>query len=166
MTSQLNYPAHLFVSILESPRFFFARLPCRGATATGHAMNGPEMGAETVYEISVDRTLRLVHVRILGVMSPDIAATYERNLKWEIENLCRIRSGFSILVDLREAPVTSKNDTERIQNRMRWYISYDLRKAAYIVESTIHQLQVRRLAIDDRFNCFTSEEDAMAWLRS
>lgn len=117
-----------------------------------------------MYEISVDRKLRLVRVRIVGALSPDMAAAYERNLKLEIVNLCKIRPGFSLLIDLREASVASKDSVENLQNRKRWLIDHGLRKSAYIVKGMIHQMQIRRLAIDDRFNNFVSEEDAMAWL--
>ena len=117
-----------------------------------------------MYDISVDRALRLVRVRIVGLLSPEVAAAYERDLKWQILNLGGSQKGYFLLIDLRESQVASKNDTGNLQKRMQWHVANGLCKSAYIVKSALHQIQIRRLSPDDHFNYFVSEEEAMSWL--
>ena len=94
-----------------------------------------------------------------------MAADYERELKRHILDLTSDAGSFDLLVDLRESQVISQQNTRQVQDRMRWYVDHGLRRSAMIFTSMLLQMQTRRLAPDERFNYFTSVEEAMTWLQ-
>lgn len=119
-----------------------------------------------MYEIGVDRSLRLIRVRLSGVPAADEVANYERDLKQRVLDLTRDGKEFNLLIDLRESKLLAQQDTKQVQERMQWHVEHGLRKAALVITSMLLQMQTRRIAPDNRFNYFTSEEEAMAWVRS
>jgi hypothetical protein len=119
-----------------------------------------------MYEIGVDRSLRLIRVRLAGLPAAVEVANYERELKQRVLDLTRDGREFKLLIDLRDSKVLAQQDTKQVQERMQWHVEHGLHKAALVITSMLLQMQTKRIAPDNRFNYFTSEEEAMAWLRS
>ena len=118
------------------------------------------------YEIHVDRSRRLLRVSFTGLPDDVTLEAYERDIKRHITDFTSDGGSFDFLFDLRDTKVVEKQNLPQLQARNRWYVEHGLRRSASIVTSALLAMQTRRFAVDDRFKQFTSEEEAMAWLRS
>ena len=117
------------------------------------------------YEIHIDRPHRLLRVSFSGLPDADTFEAYFRDVKRHISDLTGDGGWFDFLFDLRETQVLEQQSLPQLQARARWYVDHGLRRSAMIVTSALLRMQTQRVAVDDRFQHFTSEVEAMEWLQ-
>jgi len=117
-----------------------------------------------MYSIETDRIGRLVRFKATGFFDDTEADRFRAELTSVIADLTRTVGGFKILADLRETDVLPQTSVKSIQAQMQWTANKGVERSAVLVSSMLQQMQIKRIIPDDRFQCFTSEPDALRWL--
>jgi hypothetical protein len=117
-----------------------------------------------MHHITVVEGRRLVSFALSGFLDRTALESFELDLKRTVRELSAGGAHFDVLADLREMSVLAKTETDFSHRVMAWLGDNGLRKSASIVASTLIGLQTVRLADDERFRYFLSENDALAWL--
>jgi hypothetical protein len=119
-----------------------------------------------MYHISVDRTQRLIRCESIGYPATDEVIRFNEDLRAAVRELRASGLHFSMLADMRKAVVLAQSDTAVISGEVQWLIQNGMQKTAILVASTLQQMQMNRIAADPAFRCFTSEQEALDWLRN
>ena len=107
---------------------------------------------------------RLIRAKVSGFWTIDTARQFEAEMKRHIKGLLASGSWFDLLVDLTDVKPVTQDVSDHNRRVMTEQISMGLRKSANIVSSAITAIQVRRTSGSEKFQTFTSEEAARAWL--
>lgn len=117
-----------------------------------------------MFVITPEPDKQLIRATLFGFWTIETARQFDAEMKSHIKQLLIQKPWFDFLVDLREVKPVAPEVNEFNRRVMADQISMGLRKSANIVSSTLLGMQLRRVAGDERFQTFSSEEDALAWL--
>lgn len=117
-----------------------------------------------MFAIKAEPENRLICLKFSGFITMDIACQFEAEIQKQIELLRASGPWFDLLVDLTEAQPVTQDVSDKNRKMMTRQIEMGLRKSANIVSSALTAMQLRRTAGSDKFQTFTTEEAARAWL--
>ncbi|MHA7820485.1 MAG: hypothetical protein ACX930_12635 [Erythrobacter sp.] len=90
---------------------------------------------------------------------------FESDLKSAIERVRGREGEFDLLSDFSKAGVMDQSRASESQKVVAWCAANGLRKAANVMGSLIHTMQVKRLSKqDERFGYFQTVGEAERWL--
>jgi hypothetical protein len=107
---------------------------------------------------------RLIRLKLAAPKTESDVATFSLELRRAVQRLCETGTTFDVLADLRDIIVVPQTEIVQARDQLQWLANNGLRKAANIVGHTLTTMQIRRLATDSRFEYFSSEAEALAWL--
>lgn len=119
-----------------------------------------------MYSITVDLERKLLFVIAKDLATPDDMERYDRDIRTQVRILRASVQDFDLLLDAREAFTLPQALTSTVQDGLRWLVDNGMRRAAFLVASTLMKMQLDRLANNPAIACFESEEEALAWLAS
>jgi hypothetical protein len=118
------------------------------------------------FELSLDRSARLLRTTMRGFWDVATVRQYERALWPKLRELAALKPGTTFsLVDSIDFPVQSKAVTEALGPVMidrAGQLHPD--RTAILVADALVRMQVSRHVVDDRVRVFLSEAEAMEWL--
>lgn len=117
------------------------------------------------FEISSDVPGGLLRYKIMGFWDPNTQKRFEGKLLNEMKRFQRIGIQFDCIADLTETMPMGHGVQHEFQTVFNAAQKMGLRKTAAIVANTILKLQLLRLSGSDSYQCFTSEQDALNWLK-
>jgi len=117
-----------------------------------------------MHEIVVESKNRLIRFCLVGLLERAEFEAFDASMRRHVRELTVKGGDFDVLADLRRTSVMPQTETQVASGQMKWLVEAGLRKAAHIMQSTLLVLQMKRLANDERFAYFTTEEDALHWL--
>lgn len=117
-----------------------------------------------MFVITPEPEKQLIRAKLVGYWTFETAQEFASQMTSHIDQLLQRKPWFDLLVDLTEVKPVSQEVSEFNRRVMANQIAMGLRKSANIVTSTIIGIQLRRVAGDEKFQVFISEEEALAWL--
>lgn len=120
------------------------------------------------FEISADHQAGIVRIRVWGFWSGAEAEAYRKEMVRQVDSL--LGKPWSALVDVRLYPV-QKTQVQTIHRMVMGYsLMNGMVRSANIVGGRLTRIQVERLAESvspsgERFRYFTTEKEALKWLR-
>lgn len=116
-----------------------------------------------MYEITFDVARKLLRLALIGHWNRDVIEQFDRDRTATLESLGWSTGSYDCLVDLRQQGVQSREVAER-GGEISAVGSHLPRRTAVIASGMLAKLQVERVTGENE-RVFTSEEEAMAWLR-
>lgn len=127
-------------------------------------MTCDDSNAQAPFTLSVDFAGRLIRYKFSSVWDLDTYQRYKQAALTEMRKFKATSTPFDMLGDLTEHPPQPQFLNHEREEMVRLTGDMGLRKCAIIVSSAISRLQLSRLT-SDSYAFFSSEADAMAWLR-
>jgi hypothetical protein len=117
-----------------------------------------------MHTIEFDRSMGIIRIKTMGFWTVEEAGCYWRELKDHVEAARRSRGRALTLIDARESKVQSPQVIERLSGIQALVVHLPADRVAHVPNSTLLQMQVRRMITSPQARAFLSLEDAEAWL--
>lgn len=119
---------------------------------------------EATYEFTADPPRRLMRLTVKGFWDATTAEAFERDFRKTARSLNCPADRYRIIVDARAYDLPSQDLSARFQ-KIAGDPTLRARYSAVITHSALLKMQVSR-GLDDSIRCFSTEDDALAWLSS
>jgi hypothetical protein len=117
------------------------------------------------FEISVDGSEAMIRYRMKGFWDEAIYARFHEAILFEMRRLHLRGTPFDLLGDLTEFPPQPRHLSDARERLVQDARAMGLRKCGVVTSSQLVKLQLGRLS-NHFYQFFTSEAEALAWIRS
>lgn len=117
-----------------------------------------------MFEITADQSRRLLHIRMWGFWDAATMAAYSVEVKNKMASLLRGLGCKSILIDMIDYPIQSKEIANTHADFLRVVRDRGESRVAIVMQSALSKLQASRVANDTGHRTFDTIVEAQAWL--
>ena len=117
------------------------------------------------FEISVDGSGAMIRYRMKGFWDADSYARFHEAILLEMRKFHSRGEPFDLIGDLTEFPPQPQNLNEARERLAQEARAMGLRKCGVVTSSPLAKMQLSRLS-NHFYQFFTSEADALAWIRT
>jgi hypothetical protein len=116
------------------------------------------------FEISVDGSAAMIRYRMKGFWDEDAYARFHAAILLEMRRFHSRGEPFDLIGDLTEFPPQPRNLNDAREMLAQEARAMGLRKCGVVTSSPLVKMQLSRLS-NHFYQFFTSEADALAWIR-
>lgn len=116
-----------------------------------------------MYEVKTNALKNRLHISVEGAMKKNEVEVYKSTVKKNVEML---KSGFTVLIDLRKTSVVDQETLRQMQETKKIAVAAGLSRSAVVVESAILKMQINRSFKDvgPQDKAFTELDEAEKFL--
>lgn len=115
---------------------------------------------QDMFEIRYDPVARMLHLRLSGFWTPEVASRFAEELEREINDIGD-SADFTVLSDSRDFPAQSAAIAQELGMIA---VTGAARRSAFIVGGALSKIQASRVMPGDHIRIFLDEAEARKWL--
>jgi hypothetical protein len=127
-------------------------------------MSEPRPLDSDLFEISLDGSGPMIRYRMKGFWDADSYARFHEAILLEMRRFHSRGEPFDLIGDLTEFPPQPQNLNDARERLAQEARAMGLRKCGVVTSSPLSKMQLSRLS-NHYYQFFTSEADALAWIR-